>query len=168
MTTVPRQTTSPTRTSELLAVLREDVLSGSLEPGAPLRLTALRERYAVGLTPLREALFQLAAEGLVTLHDQRGFRVAQVSQAELADLTEQRVLVEGQALRLSVERGDLAWEGRVLAAAHLLSGTTMLGPDGATPTAAWSEAHRDFHRVLVEACGSVWLLRLRSTLFDHA
>jgi DNA-binding GntR family transcriptional regulator len=163
-----RQSRSATRTSELVARLREELLAGVLKPGEPLRLAVVRERYGAGLTPLREALFQLTAEGLVTMEDQRGFRVAEVSQEDLTDLTEQRVFIEGQALRLAIERGDLAWESRVLAAHHRLAGTPMLEPGMPTLTDAWTEAHRDFHRVLVEACGSVWLLRFRDVLSDQA
>src|SRR5260370_21819323 len=86
----------------------------------------------------------------------------------MTDLNEQRVFLEGQALRLAIERGDLAWESGVLAAHHRLANTPMLDPDTATLTDAWSEAHRDFHRVLVEACGSAWLLRFREVLSDQA
>jgi DNA-binding GntR family transcriptional regulator len=158
---------SATRTSALVARLREDLLAGTLEPGEPLRLAGLRQRYATGLTPLREALFQLVAEGLVTTEDQRGFRVAVVSKADLTDLTEQRVFIESRALRRAIERGDLAWESRVLAAHHCLANTPMLVADSAVLTDAWTEAHREFHRVLVEPCGSTWLLRFRDVLSDQ-
>lgn len=157
----------PTRASELLVRLRRDLLTGELSPGRPLRMTVLRERYAVGLTPLREALFQLVAEGLVTAQDQRGFRAASVSWEDLSDLTEQRVFLESRALRRSIDRGDLAWEARVLAAHHLLAGTAMLSDCG-TLTDRWVSAHREFHRVLVDACGSVRLLRFRDVLSDQA
>jgi GntR family carbon starvation induced transcriptional regulator len=163
-----RPSRSATRTSELVGRLREDLLAGALKPGEPLRLAMVRQRYGAGLTPLREALFQLVAEGLVTTEDQRGFRVAEVSRDDLTDLTEQRVFLEGRALRLAIEHGDLAWESSVLAAHHRLANTPMLDPDTATLTNAWSEAHRDFHRVLVEACGSSWLLRFREVLSDQA
>lgn len=165
---VGRPSGSATRTSELLTRLREDLLAGELKPGEPLRLATVRERYGAGLTPLREALFQLVAEGLVTMEDQRGFRVADVSWDDLNDLTEQRVFLDGQAVRLSIERGDLAWESRVLAAHHRLARTPMLEAGTTTLTDAWTEAHRDFHRVLVEACGSPWLLRFRDVLSDQA
>lgn len=157
----------PTRTSELLRRLHEDLLTGELPAGEPLRMNVLRARYSAGLTPLREALFQLVAEGLVTVEDQRGFRAADVSWEDLADLTEQRVFLESQALRLAIERGDLAWESRVLAAHHQLAGTVMLS--GASDlTEEWVMAHREFHRVLVEACGSPRLLRFRELLSDQA
>ncbi len=159
---------SATRASDLVARVREDLLAGTFAPNEPLRLAAVRTRYDAGLTPLREALFQLAAEGLVTVEGQRGFRAAAISAEDLTDLTEQRVFLEGQALRLSIQLGDLAWESRVLAAHHRLAHTEMLGPGGVTLTADWTEAHRDFHRTLVEACGSAWLLRFRDVLSDQS
>jgi DNA-binding GntR family transcriptional regulator len=152
----------------VLTRLRHDLLTATIEPGERLRLMVLRGRYDAGLTPLREALFQLAAEGLVTVEDQRGFRAAPVSRDDLNDLTEQRVLLEGRALALSVQRGDLGWESAVVAAHHRLAGTTMLVPGSSTLTPAWIEAHRSFHAALVAECGSAWLLRLCETLSDHA
>lgn len=168
----PGPTTAPivrvtTRTSELLGRLREDLLSGELPAGGPLRMNALREHYCAGITPLREALFQLVAEGLVAVEDQRGFRAADVSWDDLADLTEQRVFLESQALRLAIEHGDLGWESRVLAVHHRLAGTIMLSDDGDL-TEDWVQTHREFHRVLVETCGSPRLLRFREQLSDQA
>lgn len=163
----PASVRVPTRTSGLLRRLREDLLNGDLPAGEPLRMTALRERYRVGLTPLREALFQLVAEDLVTFEDQRGFRATEVSWADLQDLTEQRVFLESQAMRLAIAHGDLAWESRVLAAHHRLAGTQMLQVGGGL-TEEWVLVHREFHRVLVEACGSSRLLRFREFLSDQA
>ena len=160
----PRATT---RTSELLRRLHEDLLTGALPAGEPLRMNMLRDRYSAGLTPLREALFQLVAEGLVTAEDQRGFRAAEVSWADLADLTEQRVFLESRAIQLAIELGDLSWESRVIGIHHRLSGTVMLSDTGGLAD-AWVSAHREFHRVLVEACGSPRLLRFRELLSDQA
>lgn len=157
-----------TQASELLARLREDILVGKFEPGAALRLQAMRALYGVGLTPLREALFQLVAEGLVTMADQRGFRVAPVSAADLTDLTEQRVFIESRALQLAIQLGDVSWEARLLAVHHRLANAPMLVSGTRELTPEWMELHREFHRVLVEACGSVWLLRFREILSDQS
>ncbi len=154
------------RPADVLDRLRDDLMSGELLASQPLRLAALRDRYDVGLTPLREALFGLVAEGLVTFEARRGFRAAALSVDELYDVTEQRVLIESQALRRSLDRGNLAWESRVLAAHHRLAGTGMVVDGRLDP--AWVTAHRDFHRVLVEACGSPWLLRFRDVLADQS
>ncbi len=163
-----RPAPSATRAAHLVARVREDLLAGEFAPGEPLRLATVRTRYDAGLTPLREALFQLAAEGLITVEGQRGFRAAALSAADLIDVTDQRVLLEGQALRLSIELGDLAWESHVLAAHHRLARTAMLDPGTTTLAADWTEVHRVFHRSLVEACGSAWLLRFRDVLSDQS
>ena len=157
-----------TRASDLVVRVREDLLAGAFAPGEPLRLAAVRDRYDAGLTPLREALFQLSAEGLVTVEGQRGFRAAAVSIEDLTDLTEQRVFVEARALRLSIDYGDVAWESTVLAAHHRLARTVMVEPGTSVLTAIWTQAHRDFHRSLVQACGSAWLLRFRDVLSDQS
>src|SRR3546814_6982232 len=66
--------------------LLDDIVTGSLTPGQKLTLDSLKERYAVGITPLREALYRLSTSLLVTAEDQRGFRVAPVSPEHRADI----------------------------------------------------------------------------------
>jgi DNA-binding GntR family transcriptional regulator len=83
--------------------LRYDILSGALPPDEKLRTEALRDRYGVGNSPLREALNRLSADGLVTREDQKGFRVATVSRADLEELVKTRCWLEEIALRQSIE-----------------------------------------------------------------
>ena len=101
--------------------LRADILGGALPPGMKLKLEALRERYDVSINTLRETLSRLAADGLVEAEGQRGFTVMPASLADLIDITETRRLLECHAARLSVERADLEWELRLVAAYHKLS-----------------------------------------------
>ena len=101
--------------------LRSDILGGELLPGMKLKLDALRERYDVSVNTLRETLSRLAADGLVEAEGQRGFTVMPASLADLIDITETRRLLECHAARLSVERADLEWESRLVAAYHKLS-----------------------------------------------
>ncbi len=151
------------RTEATLAAdrLREEIVSGRVEPGAKLKLVPLAARYAVSRGPLREAASRLAAEGLVTIEDQRGFRVAPISRADLVDLTQTRQRVESWALRDAIAHGDLAWEGRVLAAAHMLA--RVSGP--CADRAAFMAHHRSFHEALVSACPSAYLLAFRERLY---
>ena len=62
-----------------LDVLRADILRCRLRPDTRLRLEELRERYGMSISPLREALMRLQSEGLVTLEENKGFRVSPVS-----------------------------------------------------------------------------------------
>lgn len=60
-------------------------------------------------------------DALVVAQGQRGFRVAPISLADFADITQTRVLLETEALRQAMALGDDAWEAEVLAAFHRLS-----------------------------------------------
>src|SRR5215469_6763641 len=103
------------------ARLRHDILRGVFHPGERLRLDALCERYKIGATPLREALNRLSAEELVSREEQRGFRVAPVSLADLAELTKTLCWITELALREAIKNGDAGWEDAVVLAAHRLS-----------------------------------------------
>ena len=65
--------------------LRHDILTLDLPPGMALRLPALSERYAIGLTPLRECLNRLAAEKLVVPEHNKGFCVPPLTRPHLLD-----------------------------------------------------------------------------------
>lgn len=154
----------PTEASLVTDRLREEILSGAVAPGAKLKLVPLAERYTVSRGPLREAASRLAAEGLVTIEDQRGFRVAAISRADLLDVTRTRQRIEELALRDAMAQGDLAWEGRVMAACHRLERVSH--HDGSLAArAAFAEQHRLFHEALVAACPSAYLLRFREHLY---
>jgi DNA-binding GntR family transcriptional regulator len=161
--------TDPLRGTGAYARLRDEILHGALMPGDRLRAGDLQDRWGLGLTPIREALTRLTAEGLVTAEDHRGARVADISEADLKDLMATRRAIERLCLAQSIANGDAAWEAEIVAALHLLTRTPL--PDGdadLSAMAAWEHQHRRFHYALVAACGSAWLLRIWNTLTDHA
>jgi len=159
--------TADTLAEQAVELMQRDILAGSLLPGARLAVHDLAKRYGIGVTPLREALARLAGLGLVTANTQRGFRVAAVSRADLADITRARQAVEAAALRLSLLEGDAEWEAGIVAALHLLRRQASdAGPGAATP--ALDAAHKRFHVALVAGCGSPRLLRAQSALYDEA
>src|SRR5450755_1342795 len=67
--------------------LRQDIVACRLKPGEPLKFDTLRLAFGASFTTLREALTSLAAEGLVVAEEQRGYRVAPVTTADLTDVT---------------------------------------------------------------------------------
>ncbi len=159
-----------TLNATVFARLREDILTGRLRPGERLRAEFLRQRYDVGGSPVREALMRLEAEGFVILEQNRGFRVAEVSPAQLRDLTRTRVEIEGLALKWSMAVGGVEWEGGVVGAMHRLASVpkTSAGEEDGGRNAAWLRYHREFHAALVSACNSPTLLTIRNRLFDQA
>jgi GntR family carbon starvation induced transcriptional regulator len=160
-------TVEPTLNAAVFRQIRADIVACRLTPNERLRIETLRERYGFGGSPIREALMRLEAEGLVTLEQNKGFRVSSVSRAQLHDLTTTRVEIEGLALRWSIEKGDVEWEADLLAAFHRLSRLKKIEP-GAGTNVTWFSEHRNFHSALVAACGSPLLMSIREGLFDQA
>lgn len=148
--------------------LRSDVISGALAPGQRLTLDMLKERYQVGVTPLREALYRLSASLLVETEDQRGFRVADVSLQHFQQVIAARESFETLILIESIKTGDLEWEGRVLAAHNQLKKLPMYdGPEN-TPSPLWVKAHRQFHYQVLSGSRHFFLEHFQSILWDHA
>src|SRR3546814_8817745 len=80
-----------------------DVCSSDLlQPGEPLRLERLKQDLKIGFTPLREALMRLSSEGLVLAEEQRGFRVAPATLADLEDIMTSRAEIEALALQRAI------------------------------------------------------------------
>jgi len=88
--------------------LREEILDGTLAPGATLGEIEQSERLGVSRTPLREALSRLQSEDLVTAKGGRGLVVASVSLDDVGELFEIREALEVKAARLAALRRDRA------------------------------------------------------------
>lgn len=159
---------SATLATSIYSRLRRDILTGVFRPGERLRIDTLCLRYAIGATPLREALNRLSAEELVLREEQRGFRVPPVSLADLAELTKTCCWIYERGLRESIEHGDALWEEQVVLAAHRLSRVPREGSEGyGSFNPEWEERHRAFHVALIAACGSRWLIEFYSMLMDR-
>lgn len=158
-------TESRTLAAEVFEKLRADILTARLPPGKKLRFDDLRKSYGVGLSPLREALSRLAENRLVVATGQRGFRVPMASVEEIVDIAMVRKEIEGLALRLSIAKGDDAWEARVVAARHKVALLEKAGKNVAEHV--WEGRHREFHYTLVSACNSPTLLHLHELLIHQ-
>ncbi len=82
--------------------IRERILSGELAEGETIRQEALAEEYDVSRMPVREALKQLDAEGLVQLTNNRGASVTKHSLQEIGEIFDLRVLIEVDLFRRSI------------------------------------------------------------------
>ena len=78
--TLTAEQTGQTLSTSIASTLRAAISNGELEPGRKLRLDDLRATFGVSLSPLREALSRLSAEGFVVMEDQRGYSVAPISE----------------------------------------------------------------------------------------
>ncbi|GAA1016355.1 GntR family transcriptional regulator [Acrocarpospora pleiomorpha] len=85
--------------------LHAAVISGYLKPGTVYSARALGTQLGISATPVREAMLDLVKEGLVEAVPNKGFRVVQLTERELDELTELRQLIEVPTVRLIAERG---------------------------------------------------------------
>ncbi|MFC4079807.1 GntR family transcriptional regulator [Amycolatopsis samaneae] len=139
--------------------LRDAILRGEHAPGAALKPQDLARELGVSLAVVREALVRVVGEGLADRLPNRGFAVPAFSDRRWQEIAEARRTIEPVVLRMSVERGDLDWEARVRAAHHRLVRTPVYEQEESEYYGAeWSEAHRVFHRTLLEGCGNPVLL----------
>ena len=157
-----------TLASRVYQRLLDDIINGRLEPGSKLRLQALKEQYAVGNSPLREALNRLSANGMVLREENKGFRVSPATSDELLELIRTRCWVEEVALRESIRHGDQAWEERIVLAYHRLSRAERSAADDSIRVdSEWEELHRRYHLALLSACNSSILLGYCAQLHEQ-
>jgi DNA-binding GntR family transcriptional regulator len=118
-----------------------------LEPGTPLPENVLSKMLGISRTPVREALHQLAAEGLIQLMNGRAVTAAERSAQELFDALRVRELVEPEAVRLAAENisPEQAERLRVVTDA-------MEAAAASSDRAAWSRLDREWHEILSSAC----------------
>src|SRR5688572_30153195 len=98
-----------TMREEFSARLRTAIVTGGLRPQHTYSVPLLAKQWGVSITPVREAILDLAKEGLVTIVKNKGFRVSAVSENELDEITQLRSLLEvpavvAQGCRLYVTR----------------------------------------------------------------
>lgn len=162
-----QQRVAKTLNGEIFARVRSDILAGHLAPEARLRPAELAKEHGVSTSVMREALTRLAEQELVVWVPQTGFRVTALSLEDLEDLTNVRLDIEVLAIRYAVQRGDVGWEGDVLAAHHTLERTRQFDPEDPDRfTEAWAEAHANFHNTLLAGCNSRRFIGIAAELRD--
>lgn len=137
---------------QVASVLREAIADGSLAAGTALRQDHLAERLGFSRMPIRDALRQLEAEGIVQIHPTRGAHVASMDATKITEIYLLRELLECHALRLSVPR---------LGADHLDKAADVLTRIDAEPDVGrWGALNRVFHLAVCSACGNARLVAL--------
>lgn len=137
---------------QLLAEIRQ----GALMPGARLRETELAERLGISRTPVREAIRQLEADGLVTHLPRQGATIRRLDHGEVIELYEMRAVLEGTAARLAAKMALPVEIDELLALNAQLA--------DAPPGRAAEDANRQFHRTLSDAARNRYLLKAINAL----
>ncbi|GAA4677155.1 GntR family transcriptional regulator [Streptomyces chumphonensis] len=99
--------TRSTLRQQLAEALRDEVLAGRLPAGRPFTVKEIAEQYGVSATPVREALVDLAAQGLLDADHHRGFRVQEITLADFTAMVEARTLVIEGIFRTAAFAGGL-------------------------------------------------------------
>ncbi|MCH6163262.1 GntR family transcriptional regulator [Streptomyces sp. M600PL45_2] len=145
--------------AQVLAALREALLSGELAPGQVYSAPALAERLGVSATPVREAMQRLVCEGAVRTVPNRGFRVAEYNERDLAELAEIRVLLEvPPVVETARTLPPECWE-RLRPYAD-----EALAVAGGGDRAAYADADSAFHRALLELTGNRQLVAVSADI----
>ncbi|MCF3962204.1 GntR family transcriptional regulator, partial [Streptomyces fuscigenes] len=114
--------TRHTLRQQIADALRDEILAGRLLPGREFTVRTIAEQYGVSATPVREALVDLAAQGLLDSDQHKGFRVHAFSLADFRGMVEARSLLEDGVFRKLEQTlpasGDCAATGRPAPDAH--------------------------------------------------
>lgn len=133
-------------TAELVAdALRSAIMQGKLKSGQSLKQDEIARQYDVSKIPVREALVQLQAEGLVKLNPSRGAIVSKLSFAEVEEIYTMRLVLEPLALRRAIPN---------LTAADFIAAEYILDRiDNEDDLSRWAELNWEFHETLYMPSG---------------
>lgn len=152
-----------TLAAQTLEAIRERILAGAYPEGEPLRQDTIAGELGVSRIPVREALRQLEAEGLVSFHPHRGAVVSSLSLAEIDEIFSLRAEIEAMLLRAAIPRLE---EERLARAGEVLRryGRAFRGRD----VAAYGELNWQFHATLYEPADRPITLRMAQRLHQQA
>ncbi len=131
--------------------LLHEIGCGTLNSGDRLRETELAERLGVSRTPIREAIRQLEADGMVTHVPRQGATLRSLEYAEVMELYEMRAVLEGTAARLAARSASEIEIEEIEALNH------QLAQVGNTPEAVL--LNRQFHAAILDAAKNRFLVR---------
>ena len=146
-----------------LEALRERILRGHYPEGEPLRQDAIAVELGVSRIPVREALRQLEAEGLVTFNPHRGAVVSTLSIDEITELFELRAEIESDLLRRSMPHLTDADHEKI---ENILDEYERALAEG--EVAVWGQLNWEFHRSLNEPSRREFTLGILAKLHQHS
>jgi DNA-binding GntR family transcriptional regulator len=140
--------------------LRDALMLGELRPGDRLTFRDVAARFQASVTPVREALLQLVAEGVLHAEPGRTITVPRLTQEKFVELRNIRLLLEPHAAELAVRRGPTG----LVSEMYRLYAELLRNRERAD-IAGCMRAHRDLHFTLYEATGMPTLVTLISTIW---
>ena len=159
MTALP---TPPSRVEQVYDAIVDDICSGRLAPGTPLRQELLAERFNVSRQPVQQALLLLRNHGIVREFGRRGLAVTPLDAASVSHLYQLRADIAGYAARAAAGRisAEALRRGRDIIAA----GTRAFADQNFAQSIA---ADLAFHRFLVEESGNPLLVESTGVIWRN-
>ncbi|WP_461472844.1 GntR family transcriptional regulator [Pararhodobacter sp.] len=149
------------QTETIIRSLLDWIDAGSLNPGDEIDEAALADRFGVSRTPVREALMQIEATGLVKRLPRKGAVVFKPTLAEFLAILEVHAKLEGLAAGLAARRLSPALAARLDAATAACE--THFATLGETEPDAYYQLNLRFHGTVAEAAGNPFLLEMIKT-----
>ena len=145
-------------------LLKQRLIGGSYPPGAQLKEEHLARELDISRTPVRSALKRLVQDGLATSDPGRGVRVAEWTESDIRETYHLRSLLEGYAAELAAQRGGPALATTLQKLNQRMEAAIARG--GADMPARVQDINSQFHRAILEACGSARLRGLLGSIID--
>ncbi|SKA16886.1 GntR family transcriptional regulator [Consotaella salsifontis] len=148
-----------TKSETIYSDLKGRILSGELKAETRLKIRELATLYGSSDIPVREALKELAAENLIEMSPHKGSVVKNLSFKEMRDMLEVREVLEPLAAKLAAEH---ATPELVAALKAINAKCVWLAQEG--DYLEYSDANREFHRLITESCGNDYINKIMSEL----
>lgn len=147
----------------LVALIRDAILIGDLEPGAPIRIKRVADEYGVSMIPVREALARLLASRLVRAEPNRGyFVVSQPTPAEFCQFVQARELFERSVVALGFENATQADARKLRSLNGRMRKVAMSGKKN--KIIEWNRLNTEFHQLLVGLARNSYLSDMYSDM----
>jgi DNA-binding GntR family transcriptional regulator len=143
-----------TASARAYEIIKTGIVEGRFRPGQRLKEAELTVLCEVSRTPVREALRQLANEGMAKLLPMHGAQVARFGVRELAELYELRAMIEGRAAARAAERMLDATLAELTQLTDCMEAAAASGEPAALRLAP---ANAEFHRLIISAADSARL-----------
>lgn len=141
--------------------ITEAIRAGTISPRDRIVQEKLAEEFEISRTPIREALFRMEQEGILTVSGRGGFKIRKLDSGEVAELYDTRAAIESYAARLLAEMNDRDTSDRLRRIIHKQEDLQE------RTVQAYFMANMNIHRAFVEATRNRFLLELFDNIWSR-
>ena len=145
--------------SQIVQVLKEEILSGSLQPNQKISIEELAHRFGVSSTPVRDALRTLETTGFVIVSPRKSITVASLDEKAIKDVFDLRTALECCAVELSIDNIPPKIVEKTLQANY-----TALEKYNASENPEYLRKLEDIHDIILEYCNNHKLISIMDDL----